>query len=148
MNSVKLFLITLFFFLLLEDEDYHPTTYVFPAFKHTLGIRRAGATELFLFMGFKVKFRNPEGLACARLDSWEDPEDPHDDDELTVYGVNSGQNNIIYNSSMWGLDVFNIDEDDGLRVFADQSLDLFRIQSQGFWMDVSEKRDSPGLQNT
>ncbi len=110
---MKLFLITLFFFLLLEDEDYHPTTYVFPAFKHTLGIRRAGATELFLFMGFKVKFRNPEGLACARLDSWEDPEDPHDDDELTVYGVNSGQNNIIYNSSMWGLDVFNIDEDDG-----------------------------------
>jgi hypothetical protein len=106
-----------FFFVLLllispEDDHYNPTTFVFPAFKHTYGIRKAGSTELFLFMGFKVKFRDPEGLACTRLDSWEDPEDPHDDDELTVYGVNSGQNNIIYNTSMWGLGVYGLDEDD------------------------------------
>jgi hypothetical protein len=63
-------------------------------------------------MGFKVKFRDPQGLVCVRLDSWEDPEDPHDDDELTVYGVNSGQNNIIYNTSMWGLGVYEINEED------------------------------------
>jgi hypothetical protein len=63
-------------------------------------------------MGFKVKFRDPQGLACVRLDSWEDPDDPHDDDELTVYGVNSGQNNIIYNTSMWGLGVYGLSEED------------------------------------
>jgi hypothetical protein len=105
----------LFILLLLisaEDENYNPTTFVYPAFKHTLGIRKAGSTELFLFMGFKVKFRDPEGLACVRLDAWEDPDDSHDDDELTVYGVNSGQNNIIYNSSMWGLGVYGLDEDE------------------------------------
>jgi hypothetical protein len=95
-----------------DDEDYHPTTYVFPAYKHTYGIRKAGSTELFLFMGFKVNFRDPQGLVCVRLNSWEDPEDPHDDDELTVYGVNSGQNNIIYNTSMWGLGVYGLYEDD------------------------------------
>jgi hypothetical protein len=95
-----------------DEDDYHPTTFVYPAYKHTYGIRKAGSTELFLFMGFKVKFRDPQGLACVRLDSWEDPEDPHDDDELTVYGVNSGQNNIIYNSSMWGLGVYGLYEDD------------------------------------
>lgn len=106
----------LYFILLLlipgEEEEYNPTTFVFPAYKHTYGIRKAGATELFLFMGFRVKFRDPQGLACTRLDAWEDPEDPHDDDELTVYGVNSGQNNIIYNKSMWGLDVYGLYEDD------------------------------------
>jgi len=46
----------------------------------------------------------------VRLEAWEDPEDPHDDDELTVYGVNSGQNNIIYNKSMWGLEVYGLHE--------------------------------------
>jgi hypothetical protein len=95
-----------------DDDIYHPTTFVYPAYKHTYGIRKAGSTELFLFMGFKVKFRDPQGLVCVRLDSWEDPQDPHDDDELTVYGVNSGQNNIIYNTSMWGLGVYGLYEDD------------------------------------
>lgn len=105
----------LLIFLLLfvsDDDSYHPTTFVFPAYKHTYGIRKAGATELFLFMGFKVSFSDPQGLACVRLDSWEDPEDPHDDDELTVYGVNSGEDNIIYNTSMWGLGIYGLYEDD------------------------------------
>ncbi len=97
-----------------DSLSYHPTTFVFPTYRHTYGIRKAGPTELFLFMSFKVKFRDPQGLACVRLDSWEDPDDPHDDDELTVYGVNSGQNNIIYNKSMWGLGVYGLNEK-GLR---------------------------------
>jgi hypothetical protein len=109
---LKLFLLLLFILILSKDETYQPTTFVFPAYKHTYGIRKAGSTELFLLMGFKVKFRDPEGLACVRLNSWEDSEDPHDDDELTVYGVNSGQNNIIYNTSMWGLGVYGLYEDD------------------------------------
>ena len=76
------YLFLIFLFLLSSEEDlYNPTTFVFPAYKHTYGIRKAGPTELFLFMGFKVKFRDPEGLACVRLKSWEDPDDPHDDDE-------------------------------------------------------------------
>ena len=95
-----------------DPEPDKSTTYVFPTYKHSYGIRKAGSTELFLFMGLRVKFRSPQGLACVRLDAWEDPDDPHDNDEVTVYGVNSGQNNIIYNSSMWGLDVYGIDEPD------------------------------------
>lgn len=97
-----------------DSLSYHPTTLVFPTYRHTYGIRKAGPTELFLFMSFKVKFRDPQGLACVRLDAWEDPENSHDDDELTVYGVNSGQNNIIYNKSMWGLAVYGLSEK-GLR---------------------------------
>jgi len=109
---VKHFFLIILFLIFSEDDIYNPTTFVFPAFKHTYGIRKAGSTELFLFMGFKVNFKDPEGLAAVRLNSWEDPEDPHDDDELTVYGVNSGQNNIIYNKSMWALGVYGRNEDD------------------------------------
>lgn len=109
---MRQFFLILLFLISSEDDLYNPTTFVFPAFKHTYGIRKAGSFELFLLMGFKVKFRDPQGLVCVRLDSWEDPEDSHDDDELTVYGVNSGQNNIIYNKSMWGLEVYGLDEDD------------------------------------
>jgi hypothetical protein len=92
------------------DSTSNPSTYVFPAYKHSYGIRRAGPTQLFMFLGLKVSFDDPQGLACVRLDAWEDPEDTHDDDELTVYGVNSGENNIIYNQSMWRLGVYGVDE--------------------------------------
>ncbi len=109
---MKSIILVIFFLIALPEEEYNPTTFVFPAYKHTYGIRKAGPTALFMLMGFSVKFRDPQGLACVRLDSWEDPDDPHDDDEVTVYGINSGQNNIIYNKSMWKLGVFELDEDD------------------------------------
>jgi hypothetical protein len=109
-------MISLLWFLYLSlllfssDSGVFPSTFVFPSYKHSYGIRKAGPTELFLLMGLKVRFNNPQGIACVRLDAWEDPEDPHDDDKLTVYGVNSGQNNVIYNRSMWALDVYGKDE--------------------------------------
>jgi len=40
------------------------------------------------------------------LGVWDDPARQADDDELTVYGVNAGENCIIYNTSMFTLDVF------------------------------------------
>jgi len=107
-----IFSILIYFPSIFADDNNGPTTFVFPTYYHTYGIRKAGAFELFLFMGLKVSFRNPEGLACVRLDSWEDSNNPHDDDEVTVYGVNSGQNNIIFNSSMYSLGVYGIDEED------------------------------------
>lgn len=109
MKKIILILLLLFFVSGLTANDF-PSTFVFPTYYHTYGIRKAGPVQLFLFMGFKVKFKNPQGLACVRLDSWEDPQDKHDDDEVTVYGVNSGQNNIIYNKSMYALGVYGLDE--------------------------------------
>ncbi len=111
-TTLDFLILILVSFSLYADENNEPTTFVFPTYNHTYGIRKAGAFELFIFMGFKVNFSQPEGLACTRLDSWEDPENPHDDDEVTVYGVNSGENNIIYNKSMYGLEVYGIDEDE------------------------------------
>jgi len=91
-------------------NNYDPTTLVFPTFLHTYGIRKATRFHLFLFTKNKVKFIDPQGLAVVRLNSWEDTTTTGDDDEVTVYGVNSGQNNIIYNKSMKSLGIYGMDE--------------------------------------
>lgn len=93
-----------------NKNKYDPTTLVFPTFLHTYGIRKATRFHLFLFTQNKVKFNDPQGLAVVRLDSWEDTTTTGDDDEVTVYGVNSGQNNIIYNKSMKSLGIYGLDE--------------------------------------
>lgn len=87
-------------------QDDLPTTLVFPAFQHTWGIRKATATHLFLFVGRKTKFNDPQGLTAVRLQAWDDPTTQDDDDELCVYGVNSGESNIIYNTSMYSVGVY------------------------------------------
>ncbi len=84
-------------------EDYDPTTLVFPSFLHTLGIRKATKTHLMIYTRNKIKVRDPQGMVVVRLDSWEDPNDKKDDDEVTGYGVNAGENVIIYNKSMTAL---------------------------------------------
>ena len=83
-----------------------PSTLVFPTFEHTWGIRKARAAHLFMFVGLRTRFDDPRGLAAVRLRSWDDPGTGDDDDELVVYGVNSGRNNIIWNTSMTGVGVF------------------------------------------
>jgi hypothetical protein len=115
-SSIK-FIIILFFCLASEftsfagdKNKYDPTTLVFPAFLHTYGIRKATRFHLFMFTQNKVKFKNPQGLAVARLSSWEDSTTKNDDDEVTVYGVNSGQNCIIYNKSMKSLGIYGLDK--------------------------------------
>jgi len=57
-------------------------------------------------MGGRVHFDDPQGLAVTRLHRWDDPTTEADDDEITAYGVNSGESNIIYNTSMYSLGVF------------------------------------------
>jgi len=93
-----------------DNKKYDPTTLVFPSFLHTYGIRKATRFHLYLFTQNKVRFQDPQGLAVVRLDSWEDTTTTNDDDEVTVYGVNSGQNCIIYNRSMKSLGIYGLDE--------------------------------------
>jgi len=83
-----------------------PSTLVFPTFEHTWGIRKARPAHLFMFVGLRTRFDDPRGLAAVRLGSWDDPGTDDDDDELVVYGVNSGRNNIIWNTSMTSVGVF------------------------------------------
>ncbi len=104
------FLFPFLFFLIAPDGKYDPTTLVFPTFLHTYGVRKATAKHLFLYMQNRVKVRDPQGIAATRLDVWDDPKETKDDDEITVYGVNSGQDVVIYNTSMTGIAVYGLYE--------------------------------------
>jgi len=83
------------------DHDEN-TTIVFPPYGHCMGIYRAGQDQLSMLLGGMLQFDDPQGLAAVLPDSW-DTSDPGDDDELAVYGVNSGSGHIIYNASMYAL---------------------------------------------
>jgi len=91
-------------------EKYDPSTLVFPPYLHTYGIRKATRFHLFLFSKNRTQFNDTQGLAVVRLKAWEDPTTENDDDEVTVYGVNSGEDNIIYNKSMKSLGIYGLDE--------------------------------------
>jgi hypothetical protein len=79
---------------------------VFPPFLHSYGIRKATPGHLFMFFGPQTRFDDPQGLAVTRLATWDNPATSEDDDEVTVYGVNSGRGEVIYNKSMLALGRF------------------------------------------
>ncbi|MDZ7318834.1 MAG: NHL repeat-containing protein, partial [candidate division KSB1 bacterium] len=93
-----------------RSKRYDPTTLVFPSFLHTYGIRKATRLHLALFTQNKVQFDDPQGLAVVRLQAWEDTTTTKDDDEVTVYGVNSGQHCIIFNTSMKSIGIYGLKE--------------------------------------
>ncbi|MCU0644287.1 MAG: NHL repeat-containing protein [bacterium] len=103
------FLILPSFHVFAQDRS-NPTTFVFPTFLHTYGIRKATRFHLLLFTQNKTKFDDPQGLAVTRLLSWEDSTTTTDDDEVTVYGVNSGENNIIFNKTMKSIGIYGLTE--------------------------------------
>lgn len=89
------------------DYEEEHTTWVYPPWEHTWGIVRATQTHLTFYSLGESRFVNPQGLAVVRLDATDDPERRGDDDEVTVYGVNSGENSIIYNKSMTSLGFYS-----------------------------------------
>lgn len=93
------------------DGGERNTTYVYPPWKHTWGVVRATPFKLRIFVGNKTHFNDPQGLAVVRLEAWEDTTRTGDDDEITAYGVNSGDNCIIYNRSMFSLGIYGLDPD-------------------------------------
>jgi DNA-binding beta-propeller fold protein YncE len=88
------------------DDDYEPTTLVYPPFRHCLGIHRATTFHLFVYLGRRTRFNEPAGLAAVKLRSKDDPTTESDDDELTVFGLNSGECEIIYNTSLYDVRIY------------------------------------------
>ncbi|MBC8366368.1 hypothetical protein H8E52_03065 [bacterium] len=82
------------------------TTYVYPPGSHTLGFDRIGDWEMKLFLGFTASYDNPQGLAAVKLKSQDDPDDKKDDVWLTLFGVNSGKGQIVYNPSRFEVTTF------------------------------------------
>jgi hypothetical protein len=77
-----------------------------PPYLHSYGIRKATPAKLFMFFGPITEFDDPQGIATAKMKSRDDPKTIEDDDEVVVYGVNSGRNQLIYNTSMWTLGLY------------------------------------------
>lgn len=82
------------------------TTLVYPPFAHTLGIHRARPVHLKLFLGDRTTFDDPQGLTAVKFTSDDDPDVARDDFQLTLFGVNSGRGEILYNSSMQTLAIY------------------------------------------
>ncbi len=109
------FLIVLFFScpvsLHADVEESFPTTLVHPAFRHTWGIFRVTESLIGLFLGDRGRIDDPQGIAVVRLKETDDPASDADDDEVTVFGVNSGAGDLLYNPSMSGAAAFGGTED-------------------------------------
>ncbi len=76
------------------------TTLIYPPWSHCYGMHRVNQTHLTLRAGFKYHFDDPQGVAALKLAAEDDPASSRDDDELTVFGVNSGQHMLIFNTSI------------------------------------------------
>lgn len=75
-------------------------------------------THLTLRVGFRHRFDNPQGLAAVKLRAEDDSTSAKDDDELTVFGVNSGENMLIYNTSLTAIAFYGT-SGDGVGEFRD-----------------------------
>ena len=91
---------SLAFLSLSSGVERGATTLVTPPWMHCLGLHKVTQFHLDVYSGYREEFDDPEGLFCIKLASKDKPGTRRDDDELTVYGVNSGNGEIIYNKSL------------------------------------------------
>jgi len=82
------------------------TTYVYPPRAHTLGFDRVGDWELKMFLGVTASCDNPQGITAVKLKSQDDPNDTKDDILLTLFAVNSGKGQIVYNPTRFDVSSF------------------------------------------
>ncbi|MEO0137318.1 MAG: FlgD immunoglobulin-like domain containing protein [candidate division WOR-3 bacterium] len=78
-------------------SEYQPQTLAVPPFEHTFGFYRASKYYLRLFIGPNFDYNDPQGITAVKLKELDDPRTKRDDDELTVFAVNSGSGQIVYN---------------------------------------------------
>jgi DNA-binding beta-propeller fold protein YncE len=82
------------------------TTFLVPPFKHTLGFYRASKFYIDLYIGEDFQMSNPQGITGAKMDEENDLSTSADDHILTLFAVNSGTGQIIYNTKLTNLKVF------------------------------------------
>ena len=60
----------------------------------------------FVFLGSGTGVDATAGIAAVKLLSKDDPSTGSDDDELTVFGLNSGRCEILYNTSLYNAEIY------------------------------------------
>uniref|UniRef100_A0A7C4XC41 FlgD/Vpr Ig-like domain-containing protein n=1 Tax=candidate division WOR-3 bacterium TaxID=2052148 RepID=A0A7C4XC41_UNCW3 len=86
--------------------QYNPQTLAVPPFEHTFGFYRASKYYLRLFIGPNFDYDDPQGIAAVKLKELDDPKTKKDDDELTLFAVNSGRGQIVYNIGLSAVKVY------------------------------------------
>jgi sugar lactone lactonase YvrE len=86
--------------------EYDPSMLIYPPFRHCLGLHKVTTFHLFVYLGTRTRFDDPGALAAVKLDSENDLSTGRDDDELTVFGINTGKCEIIYNTSLTSADIY------------------------------------------
>jgi len=74
-----------------------PTTLLVPPFSHTLGFNRIGRFYISMYLGRSFRLDDPQGMCGAKMVEEDDPSTSNDDHILTLFGVNSGTSQIVYN---------------------------------------------------
>jgi DNA-binding beta-propeller fold protein YncE len=74
-----------------------PTTLLVPPFSHTMGFNRIGRFYISMYLGRGFRIENPQGICGAKMLEEDDPTTSNDDHILTLFGVNSGTSQIVYN---------------------------------------------------
>ena len=85
--------LALFLALIVAD----PTTLLVPPFTHTMGFNRIGRLYISLYLGRSFKLDDPQGMCGAKMVEEDDPKTSSDDHVLTMFAVNSGSSQIVYN---------------------------------------------------
>ena len=95
------------FFLIVASTSFgSPTTLLIPPFKHTLGFHRTSKFYLNMFLGSKFQIDEPEGVIAVRMKETDNPNTASDDHILTLFAVNSGTGQIVYNVNLLKLGIF------------------------------------------
>jgi len=85
------------FALLLALIGSDPTTLLVPPFSHTMGFNRIGRLYISMYLGRSFKLDDPQGMCGAKMVEENDTTTTNDDHILTMFGVNSGSSQIVYN---------------------------------------------------
>lgn len=86
--------------------ESEPTTLVYPPFGHCLGLHKVTDFHRFIYLGMRTELDDPTGVAAVKLLSEDDPATESDDDELTVFGLNTGRCEILYNVSLYEASIY------------------------------------------
>jgi DNA-binding beta-propeller fold protein YncE len=96
----------MYLFLLIAVFTADPTTLLIPPFKHTLGFHRVSKFYLNMFLGPNFYINDPEGVTAVRMKEGDNPNTSSDDHILTLFAVNSGTSQIVYNIGLLKLGIF------------------------------------------
>ncbi|MCX7784719.1 MAG: 6-bladed beta-propeller [candidate division WOR-3 bacterium] len=82
------------------------TTFLVPPFEHTMGFNRITKFHMEFYLGGEFKLSDPQGITGAKMDEENDPQTSSDDRILTLFAVNSGTAQIIYNVKLSKIKVY------------------------------------------